>query len=146
MNDQIATASARYLASIGYIDAAPARAKLCELTDAGVILERLAAGIGTTSAILSNIRRGKSKFVNPDVASAINAIEVGVAVERYSKKPEPVDGIQLERILAGFDITLASHQKPSYARALHDHGWHKTRIARQLRMSGTAINKVLQAA
>jgi len=137
------TTAARYFASIGYVDADPVRAKLCNLVDAGVIIHRLAADIGTRSANLSNIRRGRTKYVNPRLATVINTLDIDMAVERYSKEEPPVDEIQLERIIAGANVTLASHEKPPYARALHEHGWYKTQIARQLRMSGTAINAVL---
>lgn len=133
----------RSLLRRGYIDAAPTRAKLRQLYDAGVVTKYLAEGLGVNPPTLFNLRTGRAKAVRPELAAAIEHLSIDEAVDQYTKPRPYVDEVILHRILDGTPVTIAAHDKPAYAHALHAHGWYKTWIADAIGVSGATINKIL---
>lgn len=141
------TIRARHFAACGYVPAGPIAATLRSWFDAGVIEYRLAKHLGVGAATLTHIRHGTTKFVHPDIAEAIRALDDATALEMFSRPANPTaDGAVVRAILAGEDVDVPPDLKRVYALALHTHGWPKSRIARYLTMSGTSINRILGAA
>jgi hypothetical protein len=146
MTDAPLSWTARNLIERGYIDATATHAKVRELVDAGISVGALSRITRIPLTTLTTLNRGQAKLVNPEYASKIAALTIEDALELTAPPTPYVDDVQLGRILKGADVKLPSYDKPGYARALYARGWQRTRISKRLAMSGTYVNRALEAA
>ncbi|MFD3594393.1 hypothetical protein ACFWU5_16840 [Nocardia sp. NPDC058640] len=132
-----------YLLAAGYVPASETRTRLQEFATAGVIMTRLAAGIGWHPESVKKVASGRNRYVPGHVADAVLTLTVDQALRDYGPTPARLDPVTLELLLADRTVTVASQDKPVIAAALHSKGWSKTRISRTLAMSGTKVNQAL---
>lgn len=128
----------------GYVPVAETRDRIRDFIAADIDLRSLAKDLGVSVEALRTIARGRTRYVSIRLAEAIASVDLEDAADRHLNVRPYLDEITLDQLAEGaLKSNISSIDKPLYARALHTRGWTKTRIARELHMSGATINKVL---
>ncbi|WP_288049408.1 hypothetical protein [Nocardia sp.] len=135
--------NARRFEQTGYHDAAATRAILNTLADGGCTMYRLSKITGIHDTWLGDIKRGKAKFVHPDDAKTIAAIDVEdlldlIAGENY------VDPVMLERILRGQHRgTITTAERKAVLNYAVRHNWTRSDLAPVLGVSRETADRAL---
>ncbi len=129
----------------GYLPVDEVRDRVSALAAADINLGAVAEAHGLARDTLSSIARGRRRFVSPETAAKIAAIDLDEATDHFLIERPYLDEITLDQIVEGaLRPTINSIDKPLYARALSARGWTKSRIARVLRMSGGKVSEAVR--
>jgi hypothetical protein len=135
--------NARRFEQTGYHDAATTRAILNTLADGGCTMYRLSKITGIHDTWLGDIKRGKAKYVHPDDAKTIAAIDVEdlldlIAGENY------VDPVMLERIIRGQHRgKISTAERKAVLNYAVEHNWTRTDLAPILGVSRATADRAL---
>lgn len=133
---------AKFLISIGYVDAAPATERVRAFKQLGIKYRHIARLLQVSEDRVLKLAHGRSKLIAGDLMARLEALdptEILAGLEPY------VDEVLLDRIAAGQTVRIPFGEKNAYARALHtEYGWPKQRISDTMRMSGSAARHVTE--